>query len=89
VPNKGGEKDTSWKDSSLGKQRIPHERKIAMGTRTNQVPKTQVMISMPNKKKGRTPKRMSNLQEPSPIIITRHKIEAAYSPYNATSTFYL
>jgi hypothetical protein len=69
--------------------KIPHERKIAMGTRTNQVPKTQVMISMPDKEKGRTPRKMPSLQEPSPIIITRHKIEAAYSPYNATSTFYL
>jgi hypothetical protein len=51
-----------------------------MGTRTNQVSKTQVMISMPDKQRGRTPKRMPSLEEPSPIIITRHKIEAAYSP---------
>ncbi len=89
MPNKGGEKDTSWKDPSLGKQRIPHERKIAIGTRTNQIPKTQVMISMPNIQSGRTPKRMPSLEEPSPIIATHHKIQATYSPYNATSIFYL
>jgi hypothetical protein len=42
--------------------------------------------SILNKGEGRTNKRMSNVDEPSPIIITHLKIKVVYTRYNATNT---
>jgi hypothetical protein len=42
-----------------------------------------------NKERGGTPKKMSNLDKPSPIIITHLKIKFVYARYNAVDTLYM
>jgi hypothetical protein len=61
-----------------------------MGTRTNKVSKTSpTHDKLLYKDTRRTLKRMPTLVEPSPIVITCHKIEAAYTHYSVVRTFYL
>jgi hypothetical protein len=64
---------------------------MARGMRRNQVlePSPPIVISVLNKEKGGTPKRMPNLNEPSPIIITHLKIKVVYAWYNAINTLYI
>jgi len=64
---------------------------MARGMRRNQVlePSPPIVISVLNKEKGGTPKRMLNLNEPSPIIITHLKIKVVYAWYNAINTLYI
>jgi hypothetical protein len=65
--------------------------KITRGMRRNQVlkPSPPIARSILNKERGRTPKKMSSLDEPSPIIITRLKIKVVYVRYNAIDTLYM
>jgi hypothetical protein len=59
--------------------------------RRNQVlePSPPIARSILNKDRGGTPKRMPNLDKPSPIIITQLKIKVVYARYNATDTLYM
>jgi len=49
-------------------------------------PPPPIAISILNKERGGTPKRMPSLDKPSPIIITHLKIKVAYARYNAINT---
>ncbi len=75
----------SWQTNNIPK-RANHK-----GNEKNQVlePSPPIAGSILNKEMGGTPKRMSSLDKPSPIIITQLKIKVVYARYNATDTLYM
>jgi len=69
-------KGTRWKDTSPGKLRIFEKGQITRGTRRNQIlePSPPIVISILDKEMGGTPRRMPNLDQPSPIITYKYVI---------------
>jgi hypothetical protein len=90
-PTKGEKKVQDGRIASPSKLRILQRGQIARGMRRNQVlePSPLIARSILNKERGGTLKRMPNLDEPSPIIMTHLKIKVVYAWYNAINTLYM
>jgi len=63
-------KGTRWKDTSPGKLRIFQKGQIARGTKRNQVlePSPPIVISILDRERGGTLRKILDLDQPSPII---------------------
>jgi len=69
-------KGTRWKDTSPRKLRILQKGQIARGTRRNQIfePPPPIVISILDKERGGTPRKILDLDQPSPIITYKYVI---------------